>query len=196
MSHDDEGLIRDVRAGIDGAWTELIDRYGGLALSVPLRMGLSEADAEEVCQATWVILYRHLGWIERPGSIAAWIVTTARREALKLRRARADHEPLDGDLELADAAPLPQDELLRLERLQEVRDRVAEMPAHGRRLLEMLYFAPSSPTYAEVARTLNLPLGSIGPMRGRWLAHLARKLQVPPANRKRSGALVARQGGV
>jgi DNA-directed RNA polymerase specialized sigma24 family protein len=41
-----------------------------------------------------------------------------------------------------------------------------------RRLLQLLYYDTSVPSYADVAETLDMPIGSIGPMRARCLKKL------------------------
>jgi RNA polymerase sigma factor (sigma-70 family) len=178
VSSVDTELVGDLRRGLPGAWERLIDRYASLALSVPLRLGLSQADAEEVCQATWVILHRHLLLIEKPGSLSAWILTTASREAAKIRRARAQFRQLEPELnrQRMDESPSPREELDRFERIQQVRELVAQMAGPNRRLLTKLYFDPREPSYAQIAKELDIPIGSIGPMRGRCLASLGRKL--------------------
>lgn len=180
MSCADTDLIADLRNEASGAWERLIDRYAHLALSVPLRLGLSQTDAEEVCQATWVILHRHLMLIENPGSLSAWILTTASREATKLQRAGARFSPLGPDVggDLEDPQPSPREAMDRLERIQEVRDHVASMAAPHRRLLNKLFFDPREPSYALIAQELDIPIGSIGPMRGRCLAGLAEKIRL------------------
>lgn len=189
MNATDQQFVRDLRQAMPGAWERLIDRYAPLALSVPLRLGLSRADAEEVCQATWVILHAHLRWIDNPGSLAAWIQTTVRREAEKLRRFRGQYQPLEAGRDDAhDAGHLPSEELERLERIREVREAVAMLPKPCQRLLKKLYFERGQRTYAQIARELEVATGSIGPMRARCLACLARQLGLTDASRVGLGA--------
>ena len=47
--------------------------------------------------------------------------------------------------------------------------------------LRLLYFDPSIPSYADVAATLSMPIGSIGPLRARCLKKL-RKILVDPTH--------------
>ena len=85
----EEQLFEAVRAGDPGAWERLVERYAALVLSVPRRMGLSAADCDEVFQATWITLHQHGKLIRKPSSLPSWIITTARREAWRLERARS-----------------------------------------------------------------------------------------------------------
>jgi DNA-directed RNA polymerase specialized sigma24 family protein len=52
-----------------------------------------------------------------------------------------------------------------------LRRALAELPAHQRELLLMLAADPPY-SYAEVSKILDIPIGSIGPTRGRILARL------------------------
>ena len=59
----DAALVRACLAGRPEAWRELIDRYGRLVHSIPRRYGWSEADADDVFQIVFAILYRKLDTI-------------------------------------------------------------------------------------------------------------------------------------
>lgn len=182
-------LVADVRAGRPGAWARLVRRYERLVLSIPRGMGLSEADCEDVFQSTWIALYRQIHVLRDPGSLGDWIITTTRRQAGKHSRrekARGQREgtPLPADeggtslgAALESREPSAADELLRLERRRIVHDVLAGMPTRCRRLLEALYLREDDASYAEVARRLSMPIGSLGPTRARCLAELARRLR-------------------
>jgi len=66
--------------------------------------------------------------------------------------------------------------LLADERAQVVRDALTRLPRRWQRLLEMLMADPPVP-YADISDELGLPVGSIGPTRGRCLARLRVMLQ-------------------
>jgi DNA-directed RNA polymerase specialized sigma24 family protein len=61
--------------------------------------------------------------------------------------------------------------LLAAERAQVVREAMAHLPAQWQQLLELLMADPPI-SYAEISDQLGLPVGSIGPTRGRCLAKL------------------------
>ena len=52
---------------------------------------------------------------------------------------------------------------------------VARLRPRDQALLRMLVADPA-PSYDEIAGTLAMPIGSIGPTRGRWLARLRKEL--------------------
>ena len=66
--------------------------------------------------------------------------------------------------------------LLAAERDQTVREAMSRLPTRWQRLLEMLMADPPVP-YTEISDQLGLPVGSIGPTRGRCLARLRVMLQ-------------------
>ena len=66
--------------------------------------------------------------------------------------------------------------LLAEERAQAVRDALSCLPGQWRRLVELLMADPPA-SYAEISDQLGLPVGSIGPTRGRCLERLRILLQ-------------------
>jgi DNA-directed RNA polymerase specialized sigma24 family protein len=83
-----------------------------------------------------------------------------------------------GTVAAAATAPTPEvdERLLADERDQVVRDAMSRLPGRWQRLLEMLMADPPVP-YTEISDQLGLPIGSIGPTRGRCLARLRVLLQ-------------------
>jgi RNA polymerase sigma factor (sigma-70 family) len=177
----DEELVAAIREGHGDAWRELVLRYERLVMSVPLRLGLSREDAEEVFQATWRTLHEHLRSIRHPGRIALWVRTTARREAWRLCRERGPRASADVEL---DAIPVggddepgdPLGELDRREVQAEVLAALDQLEPRCRDLLTRLFLDEPTPAYADLGAELGIPVGSIGPTRIRCLEKLARIL--------------------
>ncbi|MBL8351373.1 MAG: sigma-70 family RNA polymerase sigma factor [Burkholderiaceae bacterium] len=162
-------------------------RYQRLVHTIARRAGLDEAIAADVFQEVFARLLRHLDTLREPQRLQAWIVTTAKREALH-QRARArreialDEPPADRDddatlaPQLVDPGPLPDellDELQQLERLQRGVERLDE---RCRALIGALYRDDAPPAYEVIAVRLAMPVGSIGPTRARCLDRLRRLL--------------------
>jgi RNA polymerase sigma factor (sigma-70 family) len=124
-------------------------------------------------------LIENIGRIEQPDRIASWLAVTARNECLRhvaaQKRIVLVHE--DGAFDSADNhGPAVDEALLADERAQDVRMAMAQLPPQWRRLLELLMADPA-PSYAEISDQLGLPVGSIGPTRGRCLAKLKALLE-------------------
>ncbi|GJM44985.1 MAG: RNA polymerase sigma factor [Gemmatimonadota bacterium] len=160
-------------AGDDVAWRALVARYRRLIYTIPFRMGLRPTDADDVFQLTFTSLIERIDSLEQPDRVRAWLVTAARRTSLKLITRARDEDP-DALDHLPDARELPSDELERLEDESMIRVALARLQARCRTLLELLYFSDAAqpPAYDAIAEELGVPVGSIGPTRGRCLRKL------------------------
>ena len=179
---DDTGqLVRSAAGGDEIAWRGLVARFSGLVWAVARAHRLASADAADVFQTTWLRLAEHIGRIEHPERVGAWLATAARRECLQHLRTAGRTTPTD-DMDRLDLTPAvgnPTEEaVLAAEKEREDADRAAalwrafgQLSGRCRELLRVLMATPP-PSYAEVAAALGLPLGSIGPTRARCLQRL------------------------
>src|SRR5262245_55053372 len=87
-------LVRRAAAGDAGAWDAIVRRYSGLLWATARSCGLGSEDAAEVVQTAWLRLVEHLDRIRDPERLAAWLATTVRREAVRMRRACAREVPV------------------------------------------------------------------------------------------------------
>ncbi len=163
--------IRAELAGGDAAtWADVVARYHRLLLSVTRRYRLNDADAADVVQRTWTRLFEHAGQVRDPERLAGWLVTTASRECIAVRR-RAWREAPVPEMTITDTPEDVSDRLLGEYRARALRAAVATLPTRQRRLIEVM-LEPQPLTYAEISRRLQMPIGSIGPIRGRALRRL------------------------
>ena len=65
---------------------------------------------------------------------------------------------------------------MRLEEQHKIRTAVAALEDRCRKLLTLLFYQPDPPPYAEIAVTIGVTAGSIGPTRARCLQKLRRLL--------------------
>ena len=165
-------VVAQARAGANAAWETLIERFGGLVIAIARRCRLSDADVAEVSQTTWLRLVENLDRIEQPERLGGWLATTSRRESLRIATRRAVVSPSEAVylMVAAEADPLD-DALLREEQARAIRLAAERLSPHCRRLLGVLMSDDDLP-YKAIAEQLNMPIGSIGPTRGRCLEHL------------------------
>lgn len=175
----DSELVEAARRGEQAAWDALVARYGNRVWAVARAHRLSTADAEDVFQVTFLRLVTHIDTIRDPSRVGAWLKTTARHECLRILRKAGRSVPAGDDEVLESPDPL----LPPIEARLEADERQAALHAAlGRlsepcqRLLRVLMADPE-PTYEEVGQALGMPIGSIGPTRGRCLKHLRRNLE-------------------
>ena len=181
MEPSDETLVLTCRSGDAAAWEMLVLRYKRLIYTIATRAGLDQEQASEVLQHVFTRLVENLDRIQQPGQVNAWLVTTARREALLLRRREravdlSTEEHRDRVEDIPDAAALPDDLLLRIEQQQKVRAALAALDPRCRMLLTLLFYRPDTPSYSEIAAALGMSEGSVGPIRARCLQKLRRLL--------------------
>ena len=171
-------LVTAAARGHDAAWKALVEQFSGLIWSVTRAYRLGSADAADVFQITWLRLAEHIGRLDHPEHVGAWLATTARREALRASRASARVFLTDDDAVFdarETAGETPEQTVLRSERADQLWRAFRTLPARCQLLLRLLMATPP-PSYTEVAAALDRPVGSIGPTRARCLRLLREKL--------------------
>ena len=176
----DSELIDACLKGTGQAWEALILRYQRLIYSIPLRYGLTEHDANDIFQNVSLLLLENLARLRDRERLGAWLVITTRRECWRLfhqhRQVSLDPETIYLDEQLSDGQR-SEDDFLALESQALVRTALAQLDAPCQQLLTQLFYAEPRPSYTEIARSLALPEGSIGPTRARCLDKLMRILE-------------------
>lgn len=185
----DGELLQRCRAGEAAAWSVLVRRFQRLVYTVPRRAGLGEAQAADVFQTTFTRLVEHADRISDPSRLQAWLVTTAKRESLRLVEASrrfvappppGDDEP-DSDpmADLPDPGPRPDELIDGLQQHHRLRSAVDRLDARSRQFVELLFLQDEPLPYSEIAARLGIAEGSIGPTRARCLAKLRTLLASP-----------------
>ena len=155
------------------AWARSSSGTDGWSCTRP-RIGLSHNDAEDVAQLTWLRLWKHGHQVRQPDRLSAWLVSTARREAIRLAAAssryvlRADPSvtaPAYALTAIDDIYPVEQEYDWPIEQA------LNRLPARYQTLLRLLS-CDLGLSYSEVAGRMGLPIGSIGPMRMRAIRML------------------------
>jgi RNA polymerase sigma factor (sigma-70 family) len=184
----DRALVRACLGGDRKAWEELVRRYERLIYSIPRRAGMPADDAADVFQTVCLRLFQNLESLRDVDRIAGWLRTTATREVWRLQRKGARDQPWsalssgdgsgaeDAAERVQDPSALPQELVERTEEEQEIWEALLTLGERCRKLLGLLYYAEEQPSYAEIAASLAMPEGSIGPTRARCLTQLRKKL--------------------
>lgn len=166
-------LVAGANAGDELAWNEIVRRHAALVVARIRQFRLSPDHADDVAQTVWLKLLEHLSELREPDALPGWIATTTRNECIRmvnLYRRSIPVDPQEGELDTGIVIDLDEG-MLRVERNRALSDGLAELPAHQRELLVLLASDPPL-SYAEIAERLGVPIGTIGPTRGRGLARL------------------------
>jgi RNA polymerase sigma factor (sigma-70 family) len=163
-------LVTRARNGDRQAWDALVDRYAPLIWSICRRHRLGDADAGDVGQSVWLKPADQPGTLRDPAGLPGWLATTTRRECGRI--VRAARGPRDAG-HVRDAETIPDDqaqtagqELLVAERHAALREACIHLPPCCQQLIALLIANPPL-SYAEISARLGIPVGSIGPSRGR-----------------------------
>ena len=167
-------LVTRAREGDQGAWDDLVARYLGMVHAICKGYRLRTDDAADVNQVVWLRLVEHLDRIRAPDAVGGWIAATTRNECLRVVRCSGrlvltDDETTLDHLEARDAGI--DTALLVYERDRALLAAFDRLGGRCQRLLRLLMADPA-PSYDEVAAALDMPVGSIGPTRGRCLEQL------------------------
>ncbi|WP_053227795.1 RNA polymerase sigma factor [Solirubrobacter soli] len=165
------GLVAAATGGDPLAWAELFRRFTRRIATVARCHRFTSHEADDIVQDTWLRALEHLGGLRDPESVAGWLNTTARRECLRhisinQREAKA-RRALESEL----VEPTAFDVLDGHERSTALARALERVTEREQALMRVLLADPE-PTYAEVSLALGMPIGSIGPTRGRAIARL------------------------
>jgi RNA polymerase sigma factor (sigma-70 family) len=135
LAPDADLLARFARGRDDSAFTALVSRHGEMVWRVCRRALGDDHDAEDACQAVFLVLARKAGSLRRPQALAGWLHGVAYRVALRARRDRARRAGPTQPLPLGpvDPRPGPLDELSAREEMSLIDDEVQRLP-EGQRL--------------------------------------------------------------
>ncbi|HUG86198.1 MAG TPA: sigma-70 family RNA polymerase sigma factor [Euzebya sp.] len=165
---------------------ELVDLLTPILWHTARGQGADHGRAEDVIQTAWLRLVDHADGIEDPRRVLAWLMTTVRREAARQARHAGRVVDLDSQAEPVSADPDPAVHSVLSERQSVLWSHVTALPQRCQQLIRVIAFA-QRPDYEGIAEALGMPIGSIGPTRGRCLEKLRRGLLADRRWEDRSG---------
>lgn len=152
----DAVLVAAMAAGDRAALATLYRRYGGLLLSLALRIVRERNQAEDLLHDVFLEAWRSAKDFDpQRGSVRTWLAIRVRSRALDVRKsARVTRNAGDAGLDTVSAnAPLPSPDLER------VRAALAGLGTDQRRVVELAYF--EGLTCSEIAARIGIPVGTV-----------------------------------
>lgn len=165
------------REGEGQALDQLVRLLSPMLWHVVRSSGLDQATAEDVVQTTWLTLVRSGQSISEPRAVAGWLCTTARREAWRVSKQASRQQPVEDETiarKLPDE-PAPEGQVVLDDENARLWESLGRLPERCQKLLRIVA-AEARPDYSVIATQLGMPVGSIGPTRGRCLDKLRREL--------------------
>lgn len=174
-------LFRAFRDGDQAKMADLVTLLTPILWHTARAQRLDRDLAEDVVQTTWLALFRSSNSIADPQAVLQWLIVTVRREAWRVvkRADRVESREFEPDELVTAPHQLPEEQVLRDDGASRLWQHVAQLSERCRALLRVIAFA-DRPDYAAVAEALEMPVGSIGPTRGRCLAKLRQLLGADP----------------
>ena len=169
--------FRRWRDGDPGALDELVRLLSPMLWQVVRASGVDRATAEDVVQTTWLALVRSGETISEPRAVAGWLCTSARREAWRVARQSTRQQPVEEEAiarRLPDE-PAPEGQVVLDDDNARLWASLGRLTERCQRLLRIVAAEPR-PDYSMIATQLDMPVGSIGPTRGRCLEKLRQEL--------------------
>lgn len=165
------------RAGDPGAVRAIYERYGGLVFAVALRVLGDRTLAEEATQQAFVQAWRGARSFDAEREIGPWLATIARRAAIDVHRRERDRGHASLDDPITERAAYWRSSPGGLDNAYEVwtvREAVAALPAEERDVVRLQHL--EGYTQSEIAKHLNIPLGTVKSRSSRAHKRLAGQL--------------------
>jgi RNA polymerase sigma factor (sigma-70 family) len=171
----DSELVQACRRKDEVAWTLLVERFARYVYAIATQAyRLSEHDADEVFQEVFARTYEHLDRLRSDEAIRPWIGQLTRRLAIdRLRAARREQL---GEEALQRVEGQADESMERVEEAVAVHAAMATLPENCQDILDRFFARGQS--YQEIARALELPMGTIASRISRCLVKLRRALEM------------------
>jgi RNA polymerase sigma factor (sigma-70 family) len=174
-------LFAEYRSGDEARMGELVVLLTPILWHTARAQNLDASTSEDVIQSSWLALVRSADRIADPRAVLQWMIVTTRREAWRVSKSarRVTPQEFEDDDVVAPLDQSPESTAIRGAEGSLLRDHIDRLPARCRELIRVIAFA-DRPDYASVATAMGMPIGSIGPTRGRCLAKLRAQLLADP----------------
>ncbi len=159
---DDDALVQRTLAGDPDAFAALVGRYQRRVIAVCAQIAGDYEQAADLAQDAFVSAYANLGRYQQGRSFFAWLYRIAVNGALNYRNRRG---PVPGEageemlLGVADPAPSLEEQAEQAELARRVQDGMSQLPPDYATVLALRYGADLD--YAQIAQTLNVPIGTV-----------------------------------
>ncbi|MEM1251713.1 MAG: sigma-70 family RNA polymerase sigma factor [Cyanobacteria bacterium P01_H01_bin.21] len=170
-------LIRSLRAGSQEALTLLYDRYGGLVYTVALRLLKQSAEAEDLTQEIFLNFWQQDKYDPSRAALSTYLGLITRSRALnRLAKRNTQQRSIQrlSQRSSLDRSITPLENASVVEQQEAVREALSQLKDQHRQILEMNFY--QGITHAEIARQLNMPLGTVKTRARKGLMELRQRL--------------------
>jgi len=163
-------VLRATKESDQQAYAELMERYRDAIFHLCRRMVFNDDDADDLTIETFGKAFQRLKQYTPAFAFSTWLFKIAsnhsidfiRKKRIKALSLDKGFTTSDGDqmqITVEDESPDPFEALEKKQRVERMRLVVSKLKPRYRRLVELRYFEELS--YDEIAKELNLPLGTV-----------------------------------
>lgn len=186
---DDFDLTKRVREGDEGAFGEIVERYGKLMFNAAVRVltnaGRSDDSADEITQDALIKAWSNVRHFRGDCSLATWLyritVNTA-RDKLRSESRHTDvsltipenEEMCEWDIPVTSGDTIPEEAVERKETIIAVRQAIEALPEDMRKIIVLRDL--NGMAYADISHLLGIEMGTVKSRLNRARAELKEKL--------------------
>jgi RNA polymerase sigma-70 factor (ECF subfamily) len=174
----DLDLLLVLRDGQVNALGSLYDRYSRLVYGLAHKILGNSEEAEDITQEVFLTLWRRDAYNPSRGSLSSFLTTMTRSRSIDKLRSRGTKlrfiQRWQG-IAKNEAVATPLEQASMGERSQLVRDALSQLHESERLILEIAYYEGLS--QSEIAKRLNIPLGTVKTRSRQGLLKLRQTLQ-------------------
>ena len=174
-------LIQQCLNGDEAAWQTIVRTHRRKVFNIAYKFVGNVDEAEDLSQEVFIKVFRSLGTFDRRANFQTWLYSVTRNLCIDHYRAlRKEREAMNRDLDIDVLAPASHDR--NPHQLLESQDQAALLRRALDRLPEAMRTAVvlrdlQELSYEDIARTLDLPDGTVKSRISRGRAELARQIQ-------------------
>lgn len=166
----DYQVVKKAITGDEKAYTELFKRYKDSVYFMILKMVNNRMDAEDLMFEAFEKAFGSLEYYSPQYAFSTWLFKIASNNTIdfirkkKTKLVSLDKDDIDPDdrgyiNSIAAEVLNPEEETIRKQRAEFMREKVALLKGRYRQLIELRYFEEYS--YEEIAQELSIPLGTV-----------------------------------
>jgi RNA polymerase sigma-70 factor (ECF subfamily) len=162
-------LVESALKGDEKAFAKLMSRYKDAIYFMLLKMVNNKSDAEDLTLEAFGKAFKNLQQYSPNYAFSTWLFKIATNNCIDFLRKRRgvyvsiennqENGDNDSPVKLRSADPNPEEKLIRIQKAILMRRIVHRLKPRYRILVELRYFREFS--YEEIAKELNLPLGTV-----------------------------------
>jgi RNA polymerase sigma-70 factor (ECF subfamily) len=162
-------LVQDALNGNEKAFARLLGRYKDAIYFMLLKMVNNRSDAEDLTLEAFGKAFKNLHQYSPTYAFSTWLFKIASNNCIDfLRKKKGVHVSIESNneqnengeqLRLKSKEPDPEEKLIRVQKAILLRKVVRRLKPRYQTLVELRYFREFS--YEEIAKELNLPLGTV-----------------------------------